>query len=103
MRLIDTDSLGICKANLDVFVDKSYARGKNSVIEIIEQAPTVEAEPVRHGKWVFVEPGAVWCSECGMDSSLCDAETADETKRRIANGETPNYCPNCGAKMDLKE
>ena len=55
---------------------------------------------VRHGKWFFVEPGAVWCSECGIDSSLGDAETADETKRRIANGETPNYCPNCGAKMD---
>jgi hypothetical protein len=57
--------------------------------EIID-APTIDAEPVRHGKWVFNPSDAFEamfakpkCSECGFES---------------ADG--GNYCPNCGARMD---
>ena len=48
--------------------------------EIVHE-PTIEAEPVRHGKWI-IEDGHVCCSECG--------EISKEY----------NYCPNCGARMD---
>ena len=60
----------------------------------VTEAPTIEAEPVRHGRWVASDPddhGCVKhiCSECGKyrlymwsDYVNCD------------------YCPNCGAKMD---
>ena len=41
----------------------------------------IEAEHVRHGKWV-IEEGHVCCSECG--------EISKEY----------NYCPYCGARMD---
>ena len=94
MRLIDADKLRehwLENGRNEKIYDT------NDFLNSIDEQETVDAESVRYGKWVFVEPGAVWCSECGMDSSLCDAETTDETKRRIANGETPN----CGAKMDL--
>lgn len=55
-------------------------------------APTIDAEPVRHGRWVkkgqsFLFPERFMnysCSLCGYD--------IDKTKHR--------YCPNCGAKMD---
>ena len=67
----------------------------NEVIEgcvkIVEKAPTVDAEPVRHGEWVLVTRcvrGAkyefICCSECEL----------------IANHGETQYCPKCGAKMD---
>ena len=96
MRLIDADGLGIGKCNLDVFVDKSYARGKNSVIEIIEQAPTAEAASVRHGKWIRKDCKGYYkyvCSCCGGNIS-----------KDIWGQDTyANYCPNCGAEMDEEE
>lgn len=58
----------------------------------IEGLPAADVEPVRHGRWGnkkggFFEFAA--CSFCGEE-----APTA---------GITPNYCPNCGAKMDLED
>ena len=48
----------------------------------------VEAEPVRHGRWlVDSRTGMSFCSEC-LDYAV-EADT--------------NYCPNCGAKMGLEE
>ena len=48
----------------------------------IDNAPTVDAEPVRHGYWI---DGWI-CSECGEAFNT--------------NGEAWNYCPNCGAMMN---
>ena len=58
----------------------------------LENAPPVDAEPVRHGHWIFGETmGHSWmkCSECCVSQS---GQTATFT-----------YCPNCGAKMDEDE
>ena len=96
MRLIDADALGIGKANRDCFDDPKYADGWNSAIEIINNAPTIEAAPVRHGRWVMtlytttskrgrvISNKKLACSECGYSNG------------RKQN----NYCPDCGAKMD---
>lgn len=46
MRLIDVDALGIGEANPDVFICGAYAEGWNSAVSLIEDAPTVDAEPV---------------------------------------------------------
>ena len=61
----------------------------------IAHAPTVDAEPVRHGHWetigggIFVQGDSYAvrfkCSICGHFVNL---------------GTDRNYCPNCGAKMD---
>lgn len=49
-------------------------------------ADTIEAEPVRHGRWEeYQEPHIVCCSECDWGTGVQDKY---------------NYCPNCGAKMD---
>ena len=57
------------------------------VLREIGDAETVDAEPVRHGRWLRLNEAPEWdqrrCSECG-DISCCQR----------------NYCPNCGAKMD---
>ena len=48
----------------------------------IALAPTIDAEPIRHGRWIDCSNGWM-CSECEQDN------TYDKP-----------YCPNCGAKMD---
>ena len=53
---------------------------------IVDIAPTVDAEPIRHAHWEVIdeaEPMRYGCSAC----------------HRLV-WHTENYCPNCGAKMD---
>ena len=45
-RLIDAEALGINKAKREIFNDPKYADGWNSAIEVINNAPTVDAVPV---------------------------------------------------------
>ena len=58
-------------------------------MEIVAAAPAVDVAPVVHGWWNADET----CSLCGEKST----EGLDATKW---NYWLPNYCPNCGAKMD---
>ena len=55
--------------------------------------PTIEAEPVRHGRWIERPntKGQVYWSECGTLEKITD------------NNFKSRRCPNCGAKMDLVE
>lgn len=58
----------------------------------IYEAPKVEAEPVRCGRWIFGNTNtSSWmkCSECLKSQS---GQTA-----------TFSYCPNCGARMDAAD
>lgn len=74
------------------------SRGMTTVMQniktIVNSLPTVDAEPVRHGKWIIWDEiiAGIYhtvseCSECGF--------TTDKMSRE----EMP-YCPNCGARMD---
>lgn len=58
-------------------------------------APTVDAEPVKHGRWInhFDD---IWPEESTMECSLCHKEQG------MGMLDT-NFCPNCGAKMDEDE
>lgn len=58
-------------------------------VSSIDLAPTVEAEPVRHGKWVN-KNWNWYCSECDKPGY----------KGHIPAEPDLDYCPNCGAKMD---
>ena len=93
MRLIDVDQLGIGKATRSVFIDKAWADGWNSAIDIINQAETVDAAPVVHGKWAHLGGDEWCCTNCGF---VVTTEGSWEKP-------TEKYCPNCGAKMDLEE
>lgn len=52
-----------------------------------------DVAPVVHGKWVYGEDVDIQCSVCGVDA-LTEGDYRQVKSR---------YCPNCGAKMDLKE
>ena len=53
-----------------------------------------DVAPVRHGQWEpYVECLRWRCSECG---SFIDIDPIDE----IIGKSLPNFCPQCGAKMD---
>lgn len=97
MRLIDADALAIYLA------DRFSPNGEHPIIDAlyaglmraIAKAPTIEAEPVRHGRWEEVSMDTV-CTVCGTKFN-------DEMYWIQGDGMNPNYCPECGAKMDAKE
>lgn len=64
--------------------------------EIYDIALNVEAKdvvPVVHGRWVYGEDVDIQCSICGADA-LTEGDYR-QTKS--------NYCPHCGARMDVKK
>lgn len=50
------------------------------------------------GHWFILEYEYFTCSECGYDH-YNGCEYTLMAKERLANGDVPNFCPNCGAKM----
>lgn len=59
----------------------------------IDDAPTIEAEVVRHGHWIWKGDDKGWfCSECGSGCLLnCESDWHKS-----------DWCPHCGCKMDLE-
>lgn len=101
MRLKDVDAI---MEALNIFKDKvngnaHFLNGIKTAKEIIDNAPTIEAEPVRRGQWVWLSSTSdrrpcemrFWCSECHH-------ETIVHTYG--LNEPWENFCPNCGAIMD---
>ena len=70
-----------------------HPEAKKSVIGVLDDLATVDAEPVRHGWWIINKHyGDHECSECGKG----DFTVLDFKKHNM------KYCPNCGAKMDAE-
>lgn len=129
MRLIDADALreGIAchkqYTDQEYETDRQWALGYNAGIEralfSITYAHAIDAEPVRHGRWVWFENRPVTdaddpecigctgyeCSECGNNEGTCIRfyeELSPDMLARIKEGlmeYLTNYCPNCGAMM----
>jgi len=88
MRLIDADAL-----REEVLYDNTFENDTvNYYLGVIDDQPTIDAEPVRHGKWMEKRETSKFhvryfeCSECRAASYRYQTRM--------------NYCPNCGAKMD---
>lgn len=69
----------------------------NDIYSAVENVPTADVAPVRHGWWMeepYKDDIIVYrCSECIKAHTM----TAKGNKAHF------NYCPNCGAKMDLED
>lgn len=89
MRLIDADAL-------ISFIDCGHLRSptevcfsERDVVGMLEKAPTIDAEPVKQGKWIDPEGIHEWC--CNLCGNIAPNDGYD-------NG--ANYCDYCGAKME---
>lgn len=76
MRLIDANALPV----------KTNQRKQYVLYTAIEDAPTIDAVPVVHGRWIDTREycGDYMCSNC----------------KELYRTNVFNYCPNCGARMD---
>lgn len=65
-----------------------------------EWCPLSEAPERKRGKWNFIGDQMFECTECGV----CYTQNQFHQMRvRITDPEFPNFCPNCGAKMEETE
>lgn len=84
MRLIDPIRL-----KMEICMNNILERGK-TLEEIIDDTPDADAAPVVHGRWKYHKYVEKYeCYECL------------ECRHFVRPGTDRNYCPNCGAKMDL--
>lgn len=103
MRLIDADAIfpwyvEAFKGGVEPRIEPHDMRFSMLDIKMnLSNIPTIDAEPVRHGKWIDdgrydkFFPHHYWrCSECG---------------EYVLEIGVPwfKYCPECGARMDAEE
>ena len=103
MRLIDADVLkrDICQYCNDVYSDDPCEPSDCEHMRIIDSQPTIDAVEVVHGHWFSLTD----CSNAGVYCSACHKKVwrEDYAWCNRKNKLRSNYCPNCGAKMDLEE
>lgn len=100
MRLIDADKLMGKTGNYYPSIYCTCMSVPCVKLRDIKNAPTIEVEPVKHGKWkkAYIIPRigknvnlpVYKCMNCG--SQACDL---------LSVAGYYNYCPNCGAKMEV--
>ena len=92
MRLIDADEL-------KELIDWTFAKppfSRKTIKHMIDMARTVDAVPVRHGKWIDCKSSEhMKCSVCGERAPIY----WDEENMSYCEW-LSEYCPNCGARMD---
>lgn len=63
-----------------------------SLYEVLQTIPTADVQPVKHGRWVRES------NYRDYDGDICSVYSCPVCS--VRSGDTTNYCPNCGAKMD---
>ena len=104
MRLIDADALN---EKLEALMQRYAAQGRmevaddyNFVITVLSTAPTIEAAPVKHGRWENTTEFFPWQEDDGLrryHCSVCGKRVTVSREHKITD--IFPYC-NCGAKMD---
>ena len=100
MRVINIDTLEWIQITCKEMADKAILILKPHINDL----NWFEAEPVRHGYWNN-DGNGTYCS-CCKEHLLTISHTQGTyygEQDYIEEIEPTNYCPNCGAKMDLKE
>lgn len=91
MRLIDADALKTTAS-----IQRADFNTIETIRQWIDEAPAIDAVPVRHGKWLHPEEGdenygsvSCSCSVCGWRFNLYEDDI-----------DGAPYCAMCGAKME---
>lgn len=91
MRLTDVNALIVkmCRACNNECCEEPCEPGECFMYDAINNAPTVDAKPVVHGRWEWWETIGITFARC----SVCgDTAEADDV-------EAFSFCPYCGADM----
>ena len=93
----------------DAYISEELAK---YIKQVFDEQPTIEAESVKHCKWVFAPDtgpfgrGTWVCSGCGKPNhnilvmALSDPNTGVTYRRAPYTFDGHQFCPNCGASMD---
>lgn len=112
-ELIDREAAIDAIVSVTAFFDADYIKnlcqnpansedwlgGVCDAINAIEDVTAVDAAPVAHGYWRIDEYDFFTCSACG-GSYYNGADSTNQARHMLEQGETFNFCPNCGARMD---
>ena len=106
VRLIDANALKIQAVEVEI-VTQPYTHYCSRLVVSnydIDEAPTIDAVPVVHGRWVHDDLGHTYCSKCHerLPFIHCYSEEpcSDYDEEWDEEITETRYCPNCGAKMD---
>ena len=113
--------VALCK---EIIGDGDYYNGKDDmqdqIRDMVSRFPAVDVAPVRHGRWILEahdeRVNCRWnvtaeCSECCDEKKEIWAGFFPDVPPSIARCaalvsakgvKLSNYCPNCGATMDLE-
>lgn len=71
----------------------------------IRTIPTADVVKVKHGEWLKTDayPHRIFCSLCYKTYVTNEEVIQGRSFNRPAYCTEAEYCPHCGAKMDLKE
>lgn len=95
MRLIDADPLRDDIETINYVDWNNYS----DTVDFIDDAPTIEAELVKHGKWIDTDNCNVWYGCIAVNIFQCSVcKKCTETKKEHIDKFC--YCPRCGAKME---
>ena len=97
---INTELIPLVKT-LDLCHPKQK-KGVLMAISKLRETPSADVVEVRHGYWYITEYEYINCSKCGH-MHYTGMDSTDQAKQNLIDGKVPNYCPNCGAKMDGKD
>lgn len=87
-------------AALEALQDPELFNVSPRFLQILRGLPAADVEPVRHGQWGRTDDD--WNSLTTFQCTVCGEEFCFETDEDIELLNY-NYCPNCGAKMDLED
>lgn len=73
----------------------------SSLTDAINRTPAADVEPVRHVRWISWEDA----DNCIPSPNRHECSVCHDAAQVLVNGLEllSDYCPNCGAKMDLED
>ena len=92
----------ILQAKADMAVSTNAQMVYLNAARMVKKIPAVDAEPVRHGEWIYDPNATDWgiggyvCSECHTKNNNLPCNEFKNPLRFAGS----NFCPHCGARMD---
>lgn len=96
MRMIDADAF--TEKYGDYYAEEGPEWGFiGKVGQLISEQPTIEAKPVRHGRWILCEDQHGVDNDNNNYAYFCSQCHYQDVHSKYAK---VNFCWHCGAKMD---